>query len=68
MKKKQSQTSKTMIKNETPAEKAAREFLDKILQRDPRLKAARDSVQKSVDNGSSVVEQSLKTFRQRLKD
>lgn len=68
MTKKQTQTSKAIPKAESAAEKAARELLDEILQRDPRLKAARDSVKKSLENGSSVVEQSLKTFRQRLKD
>lgn len=68
MTKKRSQTSRASLKAESEAKKAARELLEEIVQQDPRLKAACDTVTNSVGNGASVVEQSLRTFRQRLTD
>lgn len=68
MTKKQSRIRKAMPKTQSEAEKAARKLLAEIVQDDDRLKAARDAATNLQGNGSSVIEQSLRTFRQHLKD
>ena len=49
------------------AQTTAKELVEQIIQQEPRLKAARNA-KRMQSNGISAVEQSLQTFRQRLKD
>jgi hypothetical protein len=55
-------------KPESASREAARKIVDELIAREPRLKAAQDAARASNGEEGSIAQESLRSFRQRLKD